>query len=136
MTSRAAFSFPEVAPEEYLALAQNLAAVGGAAALRTAIDRGYYAAFLQARDELARRGYGPFTHQAQVHAEVGLALRGLNRQAARHLRKFRRARNALTYEVERAPVDNGQSPAELLELAQIVIDAVDALPPAPPISAG
>ena len=134
MTSRAAFSFPEVTPEEYLALAQDLAVVGGSAALRTAIDRGYYAAFLQTRDELTRQGYGPFTHRAQAHTEVGLALRGLNRQAARQLRMLRRARNALTYETEEAAADDGQSPSELLDLAQSVIDAVDALPPAPPSS--
>ena len=130
MTSRFAFSFPEISPEEYLALAQDLAAVGGAAALRTAVDRSYYAAFLQTRDELTRKGYGPFTRRAQTHGEVGRALRDLDHRAGNDLRILRWARNALTYETEEAAVDNGQSPAELLDLAQGVIDAVDALPPA------
>ena len=130
MTMRADFSFPEVAPEAYLELARDLVAVGGAAALRTAVDRGYYAAFLLTRDELSRKGYGSFTNRAQTHTEVGLALRNLDRDAGNDLRILRWARNALTYETERAAVARNQSPAGLLDLAQGVIDAVDALPPA------
>lgn len=136
MTTKSAFSFPEVAPEEYLDLARDLAAAGGAAALRTAVDRGYYAAFLLTRDELSRKGYGAFTNRAQAHTEVGLALRGLDQQASRHLRRLRRARNRLTYETAKAEIARGLSPPELLDLAQSVIAAVDALPPAPPDSAG
>lgn len=105
--------------------------MGGAAALRTAVDRGYYAAFLQTRDALSHKGYESFTNRAQAHTEVGLALRGLDRLAARRLRTLRRARNALTYETEKAAVARGQPPAELLDLAQGVIDAVGALPQNP-----
>ena len=136
MTTRSGFSFPEVSPEEYLALAWDLVTVGSPPALRTAIDRSYYAAFLQTRDALSHKGYESFTNRSQAHTEVGLALRGLDRLAARRLRTLRRARNALTYETEKAAVARGQPPAELLALAQSVIDAVDALPPAPPDSAG
>ena len=136
MTMRADFSFPEISPEQYLDLARDLITVGGAAALRTAVDRGYYAAFLQTRDELSRKGYGPFANRAQTHTEVGLALRDLDRDAGNDLRILRWARNRLTYETERAAVARNQSPVGLLALAQSVIDAVDALPPAPRDSAG
>lgn len=136
MTTRLGFSFPEVSPEEYLELARDLIEVGSPPALRTAMDRSYYAAFLQTRDELSHKGYESFTNRAQAHTEVGLALRGLDRLAARRLRTLRRARNALTYETAKAEIARGLSPAELLDLAQSVIDAVDALPPAPPDAAG
>ena len=131
MTSRDIRRFQRVEPSGYLALSCRLAALSDAASFRSAVDRAYYAAFLSAREELSRKGYGPFSSSSRAHTEVGEALRRSSKPAYRRLRILRQARNRLTYRIELVDLPPGQSLGELLNLAQGIIAAMPALPPAP-----
>ena len=98
---------------------------------RSAVDRAYYAAFLTARDTLAQKGYGNFPAGSQAHLSVVGVLRPISHDAARRLTVLRRARNRLTYQPGRQTLPRGQSLAELLDSARVVIEAVQALPAKP-----
>ena len=132
MTLRGIRRFQRVEPDGYLALSRRLAALGDAVSFRSAVDRAYYAAFLAAREELSRKGYGPFSRSSRAHTEVLEALHQLSGPASRRLRILRPARNRLTYRIEAVDSPGGQSLGELLDLAQGVIGAATALPQTPP----
>lgn len=128
MTSRATRSFDAIDPSSYLTVATDLAREQNAAAIRSAIDRAYYAAMLTARDQLTEKGYRQFTRGPEAHAQVVNALKGIAKEAAETLRMLRQARNRLTYQPGRQVLPRGQSLRQLLEGASIVIEAVRALP--------
>ena len=98
------------------------------ASRRSAVDRGYYAAFLAARDELIIKGYMNVARNSNAHAQVVNALRGIDKSASETLFILRRARNQLTYQTGYINLPRGQSIPELLDSARIVIEVVQALP--------
>ena len=128
MTSAAANSLEAVSAAEYLEQANEWAPVGNSAALRSAVDRAYYAAFLTARDQLAAKGYRSFAASSRTHGQVSATLLLVAPELGDALDVLRRARNRLTYETWATELPNGLTVQELLDSASEVIAAVEALP--------
>ena len=128
MSSRAIRSFDAVSPEEYLALAVELALSSNAISRRSAVDRAYYAAFLAARDQLNEKGHMSLDRGPTVHRLVVNTLSEINPGLSRRLVQLRLARNLLTYQTGPANLRRGQSISELLESARTIVVSVRALP--------
>ena len=131
MSSRAIRNFDAVDPAAYLALAIEWSQSTDSAALRSAVDRAYYAAFLSARDQLSAKGYGRFSQGPQAHSEVAKALSAVQVNVGERLITLRRARNRLNYQTGRATLPRGQSIQSLMLFARAVVEAARALPGAP-----
>ena len=84
--------------------------------------------FLAARNELANKGYLGVVRGPEAHTRVSNELEKIDRQAAERLTILRRARNRLTYQTSRIVLRNEQSLQSLLNSANMVIEAVRALP--------
>ena len=121
-------SFEAVEPSAYLVLATDLAKTQDPVAIRSAVDRAYYAAFLTVRNQLTEKGYNQFNRGPGIHGQVARALKRVAREPGEALLMLRYARNRLTYQSDRQILPRGQSVRELLEAARIVIEAVRALP--------
>lgn len=121
-------SVPAVIPAAYLALADEWAQSGETETLRSAVDRAYYAAFLTARDQLSRKGYGRFASTPQAHNQVARALTAVRPDMGKQMRVLRRARNRLTYQTAAAVMPDELTLPELLDFARAIIAAVEALP--------
>ena len=128
MTSPAVRNVPAVTPAAYLALAEEWAQSGETETLRSAVDRAYYAAFLTARDQLSRKGYGRFAPTPQAHNQVARALTAVRPEMENQIRILRRARNRLTYQTAAAVLPNNLTLPELLDFARAIIADVEALP--------
>ena len=97
MVSSRPDSFIPIDPATLLDLAIELAGQRTPAALRTAGDRAYYAAFLTSRDQLARKNYAVFSRGVSTHREVAAALETIEATLGITLSELRTARNDLTY---------------------------------------
>lgn len=85
-------------PREFLRIANQLAAGTDEAALRTAVGRFYYAAFLVARDKLG------LTHErTEVHVKVGRELKRRNRAAGDKLFRLKDLRVQADYHLSTPP---------------------------------
>ena len=121
-------SVPAVIPAAYLAQADEWAQSGETEYLRSAADRAYYAAFLTARDQLSRKGYGRFAPTLQAHNQVARALTAVRPDMGKQMRVLRRARNRFTYQTAAAVLPDELTLPELLDFARAIIAAVEALP--------
>lgn len=119
---------PAVTPAAYLALADEWAQSGETENVRSAVDRAYYAAFLTARDELSRKGYGRFAPTPQAHHQVARSLIAVRPDMGKQMRALRRARNRFTYQTAAAVLPDELTLPELLDFARAIIAAVEALP--------
>ena len=128
MLSAAADSLEAIASTEYLEQADEWALAGNSAALRSAVDRAYYAAFLSARDQLAAKGYRSFAASSRTHRQVRSTLLAMDPELGDALDVLRRARNALTYETGAAKLPEDYTIQRLLDAAREIIAAVEALP--------
>lgn len=131
MNLRAIRNFEAVAPVSYFTQALELAENSDPAALRSAVDRAYYAAFLTARDEMSGKLYGSFVAGSAAHTQVSKALYNLDEDAGEKLIALRRVRNRLTYQTDQYTLARGQSLSDLLEAARSVIETVGSLPANP-----
>ncbi len=120
--------FPSVDPASLLDLATDLARLGSAAALRSAGDRAYYAAFLTTRDELTRKNYSRFTDGPTAHTQVREALRSVSQHMGISLNRLRLARNALTYQTGPVALQRGRTLQWMLDTARNIVNFVNALP--------
>ena len=128
MFTPAVRNVPAVTPAAYLALANEWAQSGETENVRSAVDRAYYAAFLTARDELSRKGYGRFAPTTQAHIQVAKSLSLVQPELEKQIRALRRARNRLTYQTAAAVLPGELTLRELLDYARAIIAAVEALP--------
>ena len=128
MTSAAASSLEAISATEYLEQANEWAPAGNSAALRSAVDRAYYAALLSARDQLAAKGYRNFAASSRTHGQVCETLLSVAPEPGDALDVLRRVRNRLTYETGATELPNGLTVQELLDSAREIIAAVEALP--------
>lgn len=128
MLSAAADSLEAIASTEYLEQADEWALAGNSAALRSAVDRAYYAAFLSARDQLAAKGYRSFAASSRTHGQVDQALSSAAPELGDAFVVLRRTRNRLTYETGAAELPERYTIQRLLDSAREIIAAVEALP--------
>ena len=98
MASRQSSVFSPLATGTLLDLADELAHRPTPASLRSAADRAYYAAYLTARDQLARKKYARFNPGGSAHVRVGQALRAIDIDTGNLLSELRFTRNTLTYD--------------------------------------
>lgn len=85
-------------PLDFLAIADMLSEIEGQAALRSAINRAYFALYLLARDKTGTRPSRKETHQKVISAT-----KSLDRAAGDQLAKLQRLRRVADYEI--VPVD-------------------------------
>lgn len=128
MISRAIRSFEAVMPEDYLALAMELALTPYVASRCSAVDRAYYAAFLAVRSQLDDKGYLSVGRGPGVHVQVADLLAQIDSGISRMLVQLRLARNLLTYQTGPTSLRRGQSISELLDSARRINDSVKELP--------
>ena len=124
--------YPTLDPASFLELARTLAGESDAAALRTAGDRAYYAAFLFCRDDLAQKDHLTPVYGIEDHEFVTSALRRswiLGTYGDRE-RLLRRARNAVSYQTGalNASSKDVQPLAWMIETASEIISRVTAVP--------
>ena len=123
--------FPPLDPITLLELANQLSN-GDSAAIRTAGDRAYYAAFLASRDLLATKGYITPYYGTKDHDYISTQLKRpeiLGSYGDREL-QLRRARNEVTYKTGPLTMAgrNVRPLRWMVETAQEIIDRVSALP--------
>ena len=128
MSSRAIRSFEAVLPEDYLALAMELALSPYVASRCSAVDRAYYAAFLAVRNQLDDKGYLSVGRGPGVHVQVADLLAQIDSGISRMLVQLRLARNLLTYQTGPTNLRRGQSISELLDSARRINGSVKELP--------
>ena len=123
--------FPPLDPITLLELANQLSN-GNSAAIRSAGDRAYYAAFLASRDLLSNKGYITPHYGTIDHDYISKQLKRpeiLGSFGDREL-QLRRARNEVTYQT--GPLMMGGRNVRplqwMVETAQEIIDRVTALP--------
>ena len=128
MASRQSSVFSPLVTETLLDLADELAHRPTPASLRSAADRAYYAAYLTARDQLARKNYARFNPGASAHMRVGQALRAINIDIGNLLSELRFTRNTLTYDTGYVALEGGRTVEWMLDAARTIISYVNALP--------
>ena len=129
--------YPEIDPEEYLNFATRLASGTDNAALRSAADRVYYAAFLTSRNVLAAKDYLTPYYDARDHAYVSRTLRHPNVLGyfGNKENLLRDARNRITYDTQelRANDYDVRRLSWMIETARAIIQKVKALPDNPAV---
>ena len=122
--------FEALEPATLLDIAKKLAQESDSAALRTAGDRAYFAAFLTSRDQLAAKGYiSPYDaseDHAYISRQLKLALGGIGDLEL----QLRRARNMVTYDTRDLTHDTRYArPLKwMIDTAESIIERVIALP--------
>jgi hypothetical protein len=130
-------------PLELLNLARELARRPDAAAVRTACDRAYYAAFLFCRDQLISMGIVEraggrgrtrrprLTGRSADHTIIPDSLRGLanGRRPGNELNRLREQRNQYTYNTGSLSTSAVATPQWMLSTAEDIIGFVQQLTP-------
>jgi len=125
--------YPSLNPATYLDLAKELSSKSEMAAIRTAADRAYYAAFLTSRDLLSDKGYLIPEYGLSDHQDVIETLKKKEVLGSFGNEEFRLrdARNKITYDTRDLKWgDKGVCSIDwMLDTAKKIIDRVNALPP-------
>lgn len=118
-------------PLELLNLARELARRPDAAAVRTACDRAYYAAFLFCRDQLKAMGIVEPTGRSADHGLMVRSLRRLpkGRGPGDELDRLRTQRNQYTYNTGSLSTSAVATPQWMLSTAEDIIGFVQQLTP-------
>ena len=114
-------------PRDFLALAKDLRKRGDAAALRTAISRAYYYAFVLSRKYVGK--YHPIPSSVDAHKFLPELLQNSGnddlRDVGKHLDDLRRDRNEADYDVDVDRPEKTKHVDYCLKMAeQIVLDLV------------
>ena len=131
MASRRSSIFSPLVTETLLDLAGELAHRPTPASLRSAADRAYYAAYLTARDQLARKNYARFNPGASAHMRVGQVLRAIDIDAGSLLSELRFTRNTLTYDAGGVALEEDKTVEWMMDTARTIINYVNSLPSQP-----
>jgi len=135
LTSRQRPVFPALDPDDYIGLADELAARSGQAAKRTAADRAYYAAFLISREQLTAKGhiiphYGSNDHE---YVTETLKERDLLGTYGNQEFRLRIARNRVTYDIRDLTYSQEQPSLRwMIDTAKEIIKRVKKIPSCSP----
>jgi len=117
-------------PREFHNLAVSLHSNGTPAALRSAISRAYYAAYLVAVEGLKKKRYA-FNNDAKDHQRVISYLNSMSdvqmKRTASSLHHLRAKRNDADYKLATTAVENPKTVQALVQIADNVIKTLDRL---------
>jgi hypothetical protein len=91
--------YPSIAPDEYLALAKELASRQEPASLRSAVDRAYFATFLTCRELLKKKNYIVEYGHTEDHQYISRVLKAVLKSYGNEENRMRRVRNEITYNI-------------------------------------
>ena len=121
-------------PRAFHALASKLAASTGAAEMRSASSRAYYAAFLMVDAFLRDLGFSPAKNESRhrtVEYLLSYSAEAVLLQASTNLRVLRQHRNDADYDMSKSDPESPASARASVARATGIIRAVDGFGPGP-----